>query len=125
MSNKLKYKGYTGSVEYSAEDNCFFGRVEGMVKDAITYEGISADELKKDFEDAVNTYLMRCEEKGIKPRKPFSGILNVRINPVLHERLADIAGFSGSTLNTVINYALNEFSCKDKEEVTKLIRKAH
>ena len=26
----LKYKGYTGSVEYSEEDNCLFGKVQGM-----------------------------------------------------------------------------------------------
>lgn len=26
----LKYKGYTGSVEYSEEDNCLFGKVLGM-----------------------------------------------------------------------------------------------
>ena len=26
----MKYKGYTGSVEYSEEDNCLFGKVQGM-----------------------------------------------------------------------------------------------
>ena len=35
----LKYKGYTGSVEYSEEDNCLYGKVQGMSKHAITYEG--------------------------------------------------------------------------------------
>lgn len=27
---QLKYKGYTGSVEYSAEDECLFGKVQGL-----------------------------------------------------------------------------------------------
>ena len=33
----LKYKGYTGSVEYSEEDKCLFGKVLGMEKDHITF----------------------------------------------------------------------------------------
>ena len=27
---QLKYKGYTGSVEFSDEDNCLFGKVQGL-----------------------------------------------------------------------------------------------
>ena len=53
----LKYKGYTGSVEYSEEDNCLFGKVQGMSKHAITYEGQTLDELRQDFEGAVEDYL--------------------------------------------------------------------
>ena len=53
----LKYKGYTGSVEYSEEDKCFFGKVQGMTKDGITYEGDTVEELTKDFEGAVDDYL--------------------------------------------------------------------
>ena len=26
----LKYKGYTGSVEFSNEDNCLYGKVQGL-----------------------------------------------------------------------------------------------
>ena len=26
----LRYKGYDGSVEFSAEDNCLFGKVQGL-----------------------------------------------------------------------------------------------
>ena len=75
----LKYKGYTGSVEYSEEDKCLFGKVQGMAKDSITYEGSTVEELTKDFEEAIDDYLALCEEKGIEPRKPYSGVLNVRL----------------------------------------------
>ena len=27
----LKYKGYTGSVEYSEDDKCLFGKVQGIL----------------------------------------------------------------------------------------------
>ena len=32
LMGQLKHKGYTGSVEYSKEDNCLFGRVLGLRK---------------------------------------------------------------------------------------------
>ena len=48
----LKYKGYTGSVDYSEEEDYLFGKVLGLRRDCITYEGESVQEIKKDFEDA-------------------------------------------------------------------------
>ena len=32
----LKYKGYTGSVEYSEEDKCLFGKAQGRPTGCIT-----------------------------------------------------------------------------------------
>ena len=49
----LEYKGYKGSVEYSKADNCLFGKVLGMSKDLILYEGNTIDELRADFEAGI------------------------------------------------------------------------
>jgi len=67
--DNLKYKGYTGTMENPSADNWLFGKVEGMVKDSITYEGQSITELNADFENAIDSYLEGCVELGIKPRK--------------------------------------------------------
>lgn len=56
----LEYKGYKDSVEYSKEDNCLFGKVQGMSKALILYEGSTLDELRKDFEEGVDSYLEAC-----------------------------------------------------------------
>lgn len=54
----LEYKGYKGSVEYSKEDNCLCGKVQGMGNKAqILYEGTTIDELRKDFEEGIDSYL--------------------------------------------------------------------
>lgn len=54
----LEYKGYKGSVEYSKEDNCLCGKVQGMGNKAlILYEGTTIDELRKDFEEGIGSYL--------------------------------------------------------------------
>lgn len=63
----LKYKGYTGSVDYNEEDNCLYGKVLGMSKDMITYEGQDVNELRKDFEGAIDDYLALCKANGKAP----------------------------------------------------------
>lgn len=70
----LEYKGYKGSVEYSKEDNCLFGKVQGMSKDLIIYEGQTLEELRKDFEAGVDSYLEGCKADGVEPAKPYSGL---------------------------------------------------
>lgn len=102
----MKYKGYTGSVDYSETDNCLYGKVQGMSKDNITYEGSDVDELRKDFEGAVDDYLASCRDRGISPHKPYSGSLNVRLTPEIHSRLADLAQQAGTTINSYIRQTL-------------------
>lgn len=103
----LKYKGYTGSVEYSAEDDCLFGKVLGLSKDCITYEGESISELKQDFEGAVDAYLASCVERGITPAKPYSGKFVIRMSSDLHGRVAMAAADLGTTINEYINRVLS------------------
>ena len=102
----LKYKGYTGSVEYSEDDKCLFGKVQGMSKDSITYEGSTVEELTADFEGAVDDCLALCEEKGIEPRKPYTGVLNVRLTPEIHSGVAIAAQNAGITINAFIKNAV-------------------
>ena len=103
----MRYKGYTGSVEYSEEDNCLFGKVQGLDKGTcILYEGNTVDELKADFEESVDSYLESCRERGVEPKKPYSGKLNLRMTSELHSRVAAFAASTGMTINDFINKAI-------------------
>ncbi len=102
----LKYKGYTGSVDYSEEDNCLYGKVLGMNKDTITYEGQDVNELRQDFEGAIDDYLASCKARGRKPRVPYSGNLNIRITPEIHSKIAMMAMQAGTTINGFIRDTL-------------------
>ena len=84
----LEYKGYKGSVEYSKEDDCLFGKVQGLSKDLIVFEGQTLDELRKDFEEGIDNYLEGCLADGVEPAKPYSGKLNLRMSSDLHSRVA-------------------------------------
>lgn len=103
---RLRYKGYTGSVEYSEEDCSFFGKVLGLRRDGITYEGTSAAEIKQDFEDAVDHYLETCRESGVPPEKPYNGKFVLRMAPDLHGMAAERAAERGESINDFINEAI-------------------
>lgn len=105
----LRYKGYVGSIEASEEDNCLYGQVLDLPNDtAITYEGTTIAELKADFIGAIDDYLISCAEKGVAPRKSYSGTLNIRISPEIHSRLAQMASAEGITLNALIRHSLEK-----------------
>jgi predicted HicB family RNase H-like nuclease len=52
MKDFLHYQNFIGSVRFSAEDECFFGKIEG-INDLITFKGQNVLGLKKAFQDAV------------------------------------------------------------------------
>lgn len=105
MSNFLQYKGYTGSVEFSEQDDCLYGKVLG-IRALISYEGGSVAELKADFQAGVDDYLEMCIQKGIAPEKPYKGSFNVRVSPEIHREAALCAAQQGTSLNSFVAAAL-------------------
>lgn len=108
MKNTMEYKGYIGSVEFSEEDEVFFGKVLG-IRALISYEGTSAKELIADFHDAVDTYLELCKENGTEPEKAYKGSFNIRISPDLHKQIAVYAMSHQVSLNSLVERALQNF----------------
>jgi len=100
---RLEYKDYLGSIEYSRADNCLYGKVIGFDKETcITYEGNTAEELYDDFKGAIDDYLEYCKDRGIKPKKSYSGTLNIHIPSEIHCRIAKYAENHGTTINSFI-----------------------
>ncbi len=108
MSKTLTYKGYDGSVEYSAEDRLLHGRILG-IRDMVLYDGASIREIEKNFRGAVDEYLAFCEAEGKTPDVPFKGSFNVRISQDLHQRAALYAEEHDLKLNAVVQQALKEY----------------
>ncbi len=97
----MKYKGYIGHVEYDDEARIFHGEVVGL-RDIITFQGSSVDELEKAFKESIDDYLAWCKKRGEKPEKTFSGTFNLRITPALHAKLALQAQMAGLSLNSYV-----------------------
>jgi predicted HicB family RNase H-like nuclease len=69
--NMLKYKDFYGSVEYSDDDECFFGKIVG-ISDLVTFEGDSIASLQNAFTEAVEDYIVLCREADKEPQKSLS-----------------------------------------------------
>ncbi|MCF8360890.1 MAG: type II toxin-antitoxin system HicB family antitoxin [Prolixibacteraceae bacterium] len=108
----LEYKGYTGSIEYSKDDDLLYGKVLG-IKGLISYEGITGKELEDDFKEAINAYLYDCKNEGIKPEKPFKGSFNVRVSPALHQKAALLAMKYKTSLNNFVAESIRERVIKE------------
>lgn len=74
----------------------------------VNFEGESVSELRKAFQEAVDDYLAYCEEEGIQPHKSYSGLLNVRLTPEIHSRVAMLAQRAGISINAFIKQALEK-----------------
>jgi len=105
MKNILTYKGYIGSVNFSADDNVFFGKLEG-IDDLITFEGETVQELKDAFHYMVDEHIKDCRMANIPTEKSYKGSFNVRLTPDLHRRAAISAKMYGTTLNSFVKESI-------------------
>jgi predicted HicB family RNase H-like nuclease len=115
MSEFLKYKDYIASVQFSAEDEVFYGKVLS-IEDLVSFEGASVKELKKTFREAVDDYLETCEQLGKAPNKTYKGSFNVRIPADLHKEAALFAATKNISLNDFIKTAI-DFALSHKREL--------
>ena len=60
---KLTYKGFVGTVQYSMEDALLFGSILD-VHDSLNFHGKNLCELEKSFHDCVDSYLDFCVSSG-------------------------------------------------------------
>jgi predicted HicB family RNase H-like nuclease len=107
MKDVLNYKGFIGSVHFSADDSIFYGKVEGIT-DLVTFEGETVKELTEAFHFMVDEHIKDCEAENIAPEKSYKGSFNVRLTPELHKRIAVSAKMRGITINKFVFEALNE-----------------
>jgi predicted HicB family RNase H-like nuclease len=83
----MEYKGYIGKVEIDEEAGILYGEVIN-VRDVITFEGTTVDEIQQAFRDSVDDYLDFCAQRGESPEKPFSGKFVVRLPAELPSYIA-------------------------------------
>lgn len=107
MKDILQYKDYIGSVHFNADDEVFFGKIEG-IDDLVSFEGNNVIDLKHAFEEAVDDYLSLCKETGKKTEKSYKGSFNIRIAPELHKKAKLLAIMQGISLNQFIQKAVEQ-----------------
>ena len=101
----MDYKGYVAKVEFDDEDDVFHGEVINL-RDVITFQGQTVDELREALQESVEDYLAFCAERGELPEKPYSGKFSVRIDPELHRKITIQARTNTKSLNRWISETL-------------------
>jgi predicted HicB family RNase H-like nuclease len=108
VTTLLKYRGYEGTAELDLERGVCRGKLL-FIDDLVTYESEKPAGLVAEFHAAVDDYLETCAELGREPKKPFSGMFNVRVSPALHKAAAVKAAQHHITLNAVVVAALGAY----------------
>ena len=94
----MQYKGYLARILFDEESNIFHGEVIN-IRDIVTFQGKSVDELKKAFEESIEDYLNFCAERKEEPDKPFSGRFTIRLSPEQHRKVIIAAEKAGKDLD--------------------------
>ncbi|MGL6109349.1 MAG: type II toxin-antitoxin system HicB family antitoxin [Rubrivivax sp.] len=103
--NVMTVAGYQAKIEYDPETDLFRGEILGLTGGADFY-GKNPKELRAEFRKSLEVFLAVCKERGIEPRRSFSGKFNLRIPPELHEKLAIVAQAEGKSINALAQEAL-------------------
>ncbi|MCP5007205.1 MAG: type II toxin-antitoxin system HicB family antitoxin [Planctomycetes bacterium] len=97
----MSYRGYKGYFEYDEKADIFHGQVIG-IRDVITFQGRSIDDLKVALKDSIDDYLEMCEQEEKSPDKPFSGKFSLRLPPEIHSKVAQAAASTHKSINSWI-----------------------
>jgi predicted HicB family RNase H-like nuclease len=103
----MTLEGYQAKIEYDADLDVFRGEILSLNGGADFY-GKNTKELRAEFKKSLQVFLDVCREKGIEPRRNYSGKFNLRIPAELHEKLAIVAQAEGKSINTVAEEALKQ-----------------
>lgn len=96
--NTMSHKGYTARVDYDERDNILVGRLLD-IRSIIGFHADTVAELRQEFVKSVEDYLADCKEEGVKPEKPASGKLLLRVPPEVHGKALVAAQAAGKSLN--------------------------
>ena len=105
--NVMTVDNYHATIEFDPDLDLFRGEILGLNGGADFY-GKNPKELRVEFKRSLQVFLEVCTEKGIEPRRHFSGKFNLRISPQLHEKLAMAAQAKGKSINTLAQEALQD-----------------
>lgn len=95
----MQYKSYLAHIEFDEETDIFHGEVVN-IRDVITFQGKSVDELRRAFEESVEDYLEFCAERNEEPDRPFSGWLTVHLSSEQHRKVIRAAEKAGKRIDS-------------------------
>jgi len=103
----LKINGEKAVIAFDPEIQMLRGEFVGLNGGADFYVE-SVHDLIEEGRKSLAVYLEMCREKGIEPRRKFSGKCNVRLTPDDHAAAVIAAAAAGKSLNEWIVGTIRE-----------------
>lgn len=105
--NILRYKGYTASIQFDADDAILVGIVLG-IKDIIDFHGDSVDSIRKEFKVAIDEYIKACKKLGREPNKPRQGKIVLTLPVYIEVGLEQVVAETGKSAKELILDAVKD-----------------
>ena len=105
--NTMNHKGYIARIEFDERDGILVGRVLGL-RTMISFHGETVVELRSAFGSTIEEFLQDCKEQGVRPERPASGKVMLRIPPEVHGAALVAAQAAGKSLNQWATEVLEE-----------------
>lgn len=116
--NILRYKGYTASIQFDADDGILVGIVLG-IKDIIDFHGESVESIQKEFKVAIEEYIKACKKLGREPNKPRQGKIILTLPVEIEAGLEQVIEETGKSANTLILDAVKDMYFAGRKTVQK------
>ena len=107
MRNVIEIDGEKAVVAYDPDIRMFRGEFLGLAGGADFYSD-SVSGLAMEGRRSLGTYLDLCREKGVEPRRHYSGRFNVRLDPDIHAAAARAAASESKSLNEWVAHTIAE-----------------
>jgi predicted HicB family RNase H-like nuclease len=111
-NNLLDIEGHKAVVAYDPDLDMFRGEFIGLSGGADFYAA-DVTSLKAEGRISLNVYVEACKERGIAPYRDFSGKLNLRLDPKVHEAAVAAAAAEKLSLNEWISAKVREAALSD------------
>lgn len=96
--NTMTINSYQAIISFDPDIQMFRGEFVGLNGGADFYAA-DVEGLKREGEASLRIHLEFCKERGIEPRRNFSGKFSLRLDPAIHEAAAIAAASHGKSLN--------------------------
>ncbi len=113
MMNTMVIDGHRAVIKYDDTLEKFRGEFIELNGGAEFY-ATTVEDLKREGQLSLQTYLDVCREEGIDPHKTYSGKFNLRVHPKLHAATATMAAAESKSLNQYINDLLESMVNAEK-----------
>lgn len=105
--NTMTIGGYQAVIAFDPNLQLFRGEFVGLNGGADFYAA-DVQGLKAEGEISLRVFLEACKQRGIEPRKHFSGKFSLRVDPATHEAATIAAAAQGQSLNQWATEAIRQ-----------------